>query len=321
MNKSIFSLLLFFCSLFTESLFAQKSINLEGIIGMEGGELFSYDLKAQATGPNEFKGTVKTYAYKNKEVTAEVILTVLPEENKVELRETKILDNLGFKSNVTICLVRAVLTYDPGKGVLKGPIITQTSGDGAYCAIGNITFMNGPGIAPLFQEQNKTEEPEIPEEIVVNIEEPKEIPQRKEPKQTVSPQQPQTPQQPETPVVKKDNQPKVITDGVSQTYKWNSDILIMDIWDDNTVDGDKVTIIHNGKEILREYTLQESPKRITINVGDNELNIIQVKALNYGSEPPNTAMMILYDEEKEYPVKAHNEPGHFAEIRVLKEFD
>ncbi len=303
--------------IFPISLQAQKNIKLEGIIGMEGGELFSYDLTAQSTAKNEYKGKVKTYAYTNKEVTAEVILKVYPEENKVELTETKILTNMGFKSNVTICLVRAVLTYEPGKGVLKGPIITQTSGDGAYCAIGNITFMNGAGIAVLFKDEETKDTTTVePEVVQVKEEKPIKTKKQKTPEPKVVKEKTK-----EEPVIAPVEKPKEITSGKSESYNWESKELIMDLWDDNQEDGDKVTILHNGKEILKDYLLKSSPKRIVINLEGNELHLIEIKALNYGSEPPNTAMLEIFDGTKSYKIKAYNDPGNAASIRVLRKFN
>lgn len=300
---------------------AQKSIKLEGIIGMEGGELFSYDLSATASGSNEYKGVVKTYALKDKEVLAEVILTVDPNNHTVELKETKILDNTGFKSNVTICLVRATLTYDASKGVLKGPIITQTTGDGVYCAIGNITFMNRNGIVALFEDENlvadNENEAENPEaEDMSNGQQVSSIPKTSVPR-TSEPRS-QTTEKPVVYSMPVDNT-KEITEGKYETFKWNSEELILDIWDDNSLDGDMVSIMHNGKEILSNYILKKDFKRLKIHVGDNELNIIVIKAMNIGGEPPNTAMIQIWDGDKEYKIKAYNDPGKSAEIRITKE--
>lgn len=306
------------------TLHAQQSISLQGIIGMEGGEMFSYDLTASSSATNEYVGTVKTYALKNKEVLAEVTLKVNPEQNTVELTETKILGNQGFQSNVTICLVRAILTYDRAKGVLRGPIITQTAGEGVYCAIGNVTFMNGSGIAQLFgQAEEQPVAIEKPKEPANNAPIDRSAPQNRnatemrsptvDPLQTVA----TTPQ----PMPAATPRPKEITEGKGETLRWKSEQLILDVYDDNTVDGDMISIFFNNKEVLSNYRLKAEKKRLVLNLGQSELNILVVKAMNMGGDPPNTAMLLLYDGDVEHKIKAYNDPGKSSEIRIIYEFE
>lgn len=310
-------------TLITYPVIGQKTIKLEGIIGMEGGELFSYDLTASEVSPFKFEGTVKTYALRDQEVLAEVILNVNPHQKTVELIETKILGNNGFKSNVTICLVRAVLNWDDKKGVLKGPIITQTAGDGMYCAIGNVTFLNGNEIARLFNEDGHNVVADATP-IVQDEKKPENIPNTPRrttatPKSTPPVAKPtvsqQSAQQPSIP------KPRVITEGKSEQLIWKSSKLIVDIFDDNDVDGDMVSVFFNNKEVLSNYRLQKDKKRLELDLSQSELNILVVKAMNMGADPPNTAMLYLYDGDTEYKIKAYNDPGKTSEIRIIYNFD
>jgi hypothetical protein len=233
-------------------------------------------------------------------------------------------ENQGFNSNVTICLVRAVLTYDPAKGVLRGPIITQTSGGGVYCAIGNVTFMNGNGVAQLFGDGTSSQlatnqnykapstasdanQTSAPNRNTTEMRSSGLLPS--EPVATTPQEQVSIPEQRE------------ITEGKGETLRWSSNQLILDVFDDNTVDGDMISIFFNNKEVLSNYQLRAEKKRLVLDLGQSELNILRVKAMNMGGDPPNTAMLHLYDGETEYKIKAYNDPGKSSEIRIIFEFN
>lgn len=295
-----------------DAIYAQRPVQLQGVIGVEGGELFSYDMTVRATGkPNEYKGVVKTYALKNKEVEAEVILVVNKREGSVELTETKILRNSGFESKVTICLVRAVLKYDAGYGVLKGPIITQTANNDAYCARGNITFTNRGGIETLMDATVAVaKEPikDIPASVQPASPKPK-----KEPKIVYEKKaEPVTVQQKPVPVTI-----KKISEGQDELIEWYGNKVILEIWDNNNIDGDKVVIKYNDK-VIKNLEIKRDPFVMELDIADTEINVIAITALNNGSDPPNTAMIRLIDGDREHKVLAHNDINKTALIKLKR---
>lgn len=296
------------------STYAQKSHQLQGVIGIQGGDLFNYDLTLYPTDKaNEYKGHVKTYALKDKKVEADVIVVVNAKDQSIELTETQITKNTGFESKVTICLVRAILKYDPTKGVLAGPIITQTANNDAYCARGNITFTNTITIksllnivdAPIVNQQ----EPEKPQPNIARKPNPPTIKPQPTPN-TYTP--PPADKIVSTPTIKK------VTEGKDETIEWHSDKIIIEVWDDNTVDGDIVTVMYNGNIIADQISIKKQAYTIEIPVGDSELNMIAIKAMNDGFEPPNTAVLKLIDGNKEHKIEARNQAGKLAIIRIKK---
>lgn len=294
-----------------------QSVKLEGFIGMEGGELYTYDVTAQPTDiPNEYTGVAKTHVFKGQEFRVAVWFKVNPADNSIDFKETQILDETGFSKNVTVCLVQALLNYDEATGILKGDINTSTTNNGAYCAVGKLTFMNKNGLDPLFNPV-KTVPTTAPTVVAA--------PPTKAPKPT-----PKTPTKntvvvnatPAPIVVRRSEdpaKPKQVTEGKAVTIQWESETITLEIYDDNTVDHDIVSIFYNNKEILSNYKLLKEPKRMTFQIGGSELNIITIKAMNNGGEPPNTAMIHLYDGEKLHKVLAHNDAGRSAIINIIKE--
>lgn len=66
------------------------------------------------------------------------------------------------------------------------------------------------------------------------------------------------------------------------------------VWDDGTVDGDRITLYLNGALILEDYTLAKEKKEVLIHLVPGR-NYLVMFALNLGSIPPNTAGMQVID--------------------------
>jgi len=66
-------------------------------------------------------------------------------------------------------------------------------------------------------------------------------------------------------------------------------------FDNGSVDGDIISIYFNGRLLQQRQTLSSSPIRFTLQLKENEENIIAMFAENLGSIPPNTALMVVDD--------------------------
>lgn len=293
--------------------FAQKNhYGLKGFMGVQGGESFTYKLDLKDSTGNVLSGYAYTYTNEANDVKAYVVGIIDRANKTLSIKETEIIHNHNFRSNATICLVEAVLTYDNKEHTISGPLITKTSGNGASCSSGGISFADASELSQLFNPQPVKAEP-----VAANI--PK-APATKTAKPLTNEDNPfigNAAKQQAGQVValkKTDN----ITEGKDKTYAWNSDHIILEIWDGNTVDNDRVNILYNGQEVLSNYTLIKEKKKLSFPVGGNELNIITVIAVNEGSEPPNTANILLTDGTATYDVVAHNTIGKKASIMIRK---
>jgi hypothetical protein len=78
------------------------------------------------------------------------------------------------------------------------------------------------------------------------------------------------------------------------------DSLIMaDVWDHGKIDGDRISLFLNGKEILHDYTVGKVKKEIVLHLVPGK-NYLVMHALNLGRIPPNTAAIELSDSEKKH---------------------
>lgn len=66
------------------------------------------------------------------------------------------------------------------------------------------------------------------------------------------------------------------------------------VWDKEQVDGDKINLSLNGKWILENYTLTKKKKTIEVELKEG-VNYLVLYALNLGDIPPNTAALIVND--------------------------
>tara|TARA_B100001758_G_C18413724_1_gene617781 strand:+ start:3509 stop:4345 length:837 start_codon:yes stop_codon:yes gene_type:complete len=112
-------------------------------------------------------------------------------------------------------------------------------------------------------------------------------------------------------------QTKILKDGDDFTIKWESNNISLFIWDANKEDGDKVEVRINNKIILNDFETKNKRKKIKLKLKKGE-NIIEIKATNLGSSPPNTSRIELVDKKIKYPIMTQLKLGESAIIKITK---
>lgn len=290
----------------------QHQYLLKGFIGIQGGESFNYRLELKDSAGNILSGYSYTYQDEQHDVKTYVVAEVDRDRKTLKVREQTIVYNNYFQSKALICLVDALLTFSNTEHSLSGPLTTMTAGNGADCSKGSITFSNT-------EQQEQLFHPKAPKQPVAAVKSAV-VPDKSKPVRVIYDTIPKTrrsipsPQPPVT-VIKR---PESITEGQDKSYNWQSDNIILEVWDGNNEDNDRITILLNGTEILKDYTLTKVRKKLSLPVGGNELNIITILAVNEGGDPPNTANILLTDNDQQYEIVAHNTVGKKALIRIRK---
>jgi hypothetical protein len=89
------------------------------------------------------------------------------------------------------------------------------------------------------------------------------------------------------------------------TVKVKAGQLTIKIYDNGTVDGDTISVFHNGQLLVAHQQLSEKPIVLTIEVNkDKPKHEIVLFAENLGSIPPNTALLIIQAGEKRYELRS-----------------
>ena len=112
-------------------------------------------------------------------------------------------------------------------------------------------------------------------------------------------------------------QTKILTDGDDFSVNWENDKLKLFIWDANKEDGDKIELKINNKIILYDFETKNKRKEIQFKLQKGE-NIIEIKATNLGTSPPNTSRIELVDSKTKYPIITQLELGKTAIIKIIK---
>ena len=296
---------------FALSAFPQKNkYALKGFMGIQGGESFTYKLDLQDSVGNIMSGYAYTYSNEKNDVKASVVAVIDRSAKTITLREMHILYNNYFVSKATICLVEALLTYNAAEKSLSGPLNTNTAGNGAACSRGSISFNNVAELDQLFSGKPALNSA-VPDVAIATPTKPEIKKPAKLVYDTVAKAKPITAQ---PAVAKTEN----ITEGKGKTYYWENNEIVLEIWDGNNVDNDRVTILMNGETVLSNHVLTKERKKITLPVGGNELNIISIVANNEGNDPPNTASIQLSDGDTHYDIIAHNTIGKMALINIKR---
>jgi len=108
-----------------------------------------------------------------------------------------------------------------------------------------------------------------------------------------------------------------VTEGRDKHIEWGSATCILEIWDFGIVDGDIVTIMVDGKEVLANYTLTAEKKRIYIAVS-GKTTTITVLAVDEGLNSPNTSRVVLTDGDMQHSLTTYNKKGKKANIVLTK---
>ncbi len=260
----------------------------------------------------ENAGIIKGYSltYKEPNDTKAGIQGTLDRRNhRLSFKEKDILYSHGFHTKAYMCLVNATLEYvQSGNGfVLKGPI-TSAEADNTVCTGGTITFNNAEEIQNLFgyHEQYDTVismKKKVKEPVEANGNEAK-VKDDAGSEQALVAQQPAGTDK--------------ITKGIEKTYDWKSDSVIIDVWDGGNVDGDRISISFNDQPYLTNYYLVKEKRQLRIALDPLSVNTITIMANTEGSDPPNTASLLLTDGTRKYSVLAYNLKGQVSVIKLKK---
>lgn len=107
----------------------------------------------------------------------------------------------------------------------------------------------------------------------------------------------------------------IVTSQKSETIDVKNGEVQLDVWDGGISDQDSLTISLNGQIIETAFQISTEKKIINIKLKKGE-NIIKIKALNEGTEPPNSARFLLRDLDNRFPVVSFLRKGEEATIKI-----
>jgi hypothetical protein len=95
----------------------------------------------------------------------------------------------------------------------------------------------------------------------------------------------------------------------------NAKELLIKVMDNGIVDGDTVSILHNGRVIAERISVKATAHEIKIPISNaNERQEIVLVAHNLGSVSPNTALILIYTPSRQYRLTASTDLSKNAMI-------
>ena len=96
------------------------------------------------------------------------------------------------------------------------------------------------------------------------------------------------------------------------------DEMVIEIWDSKVEDGDVINLYNNDNLILKDYTLVNKKKKISVNV-ERGNNVFRIEAVNQGDLQLNTASIQLIDQERTFDLISNLKKGESASITIIRQ--
>lgn len=106
---------------------------------------------------------------------------------------------------------------------------------------------------------------------------------------------------------------------IIQSLNFESDSLVLSLYDNGEIDGDTVSIVLNGKVIISKKQLSERPERFVLHIPPEMKDTISLVmyAENLGRIPPNTGLLVIEDGTKKISIRFSSDLQKNAAVRLV----
>jgi len=264
--------------------YSQNTFSYLGTLLLNNNSPINFSLELE-----ENNGIVNGYSITNintpDETKSEISGLYFENNKSFQLQETQILQTKSEAALNTFCYINMNLSFKGkfGSKRLEGTFIGNFL-DNKECASGKILLMEKTKLNKKIKKIKKKIE--------------KKINKKNE----------------DTSLVRKS---QILKDGEDFTINWESNKVKLFIWDANIEDGDEIQLTINGNIILDNFETTNNRKKIKYKLVEGE-NIIEIKAINLGTSPPNTSRIELVDSKTKYPIITQLKLGKTAIIKIMK---
>lgn len=109
------------------------------------------------------------------------------------------------------------------------------------------------------------------------------------------------------------------TNKVIETIEVHDENVTIELYDNGEIDGDTVTVTFNGDVVAFKKGLSDKPVKFTIKAKPDADNELVMYAENLGSVPPNTALMVVWVDNKRYTVNVSSDEKKNGSIIFRRE--
>jgi hypothetical protein len=257
-----------FLSFFSNHLLATDTLYFVGNIKISSKVSYTYNLRFIVEAENKIRGYSLSDLGGPNEVKTKIIGTFDSSKMTLTYEEKDVLrSKVDLKKN-DLCFVKATLKFKKSKVLetLSGKFTAYEPGKTDLCASGEVKLVNTNRIKVLLKKIYGADE------SLKNT-----GPESK-------------------------TKPIEISDDKGKELLITGTKVKLTIWDQGKVDGDKISIMLDGKYVLENYSITAQTKIIELLLSDKEISTLKIIALNEGTLPPNTAAIKIETEAEEYPI-------------------
>lgn len=255
---------------------AQKQYDLVGFLFLEEARPINYRLILE-----EEKGVINGYSITGTgtdyETKSEVSGRLL--DGELTLNEFQILSTISEEPVANFCFIslEALQKGSKKKQLFEGTFSGRLV-DSTECASGKVVFADKAKLEKKVQQVQKIQEV----------------------------------------IGEKKEKNKLVTLGNDETYTtyWSADKLKIHLWDSSQEDGDRVTLIINGEQILSNELMRSKKRKISYPL-QKGTNIIELIAENEGAAPNNTTRLELVDENMKHAVLSELSVGEKLQFKII----
>src|ERR1044071_249085 len=241
---------------------AQQEYTLVGALTLGGGISYTYKLQF-----SDSAGVIKGYSWTDiggaNQTKSPITGTVNSNRKEIVFKEVSIINTKSTVDRDSFCFVHARLKLagmKKGKA-LKGNFPGYRPGGKLQCAKGSITLYSAVEVldklmklSPAADSLLKPVKAKLLERDTVN-----------------------------TSVTQVNAEKNFEAD-------YDATTATLELWDDQHIDGDVVSVVHNGRVLLDKHALTAARKQLTIRL-TGQADTIALVPVSEGSEPSNTAML------------------------------
>lgn len=271
---------------------------LRGSVTMKGESPQAYIIYFSTTGA-KISGKSVTAQHSGQPLTAAITGQFNAAHTEMYLKETHSLDPRGLNGFTYYCFftARLKLTQQGNRRIWTGQFVSIAE-DGGPCGGGTMRFEDLPAPPEATPPQAQPQPRPTPPPVVAQTTPPRPRPRRDTTRRTPRP----APRDTARPVVVVDTPkpapviPLPDTTGLKPLYTWASDTLGIEIWDGYQEDGDVVSLLFNGREIMPRQTLSREKKlRFSLPLAARSIDTLSVMLHAEGTEKPCTPRMVVFD--------------------------
>lgn len=279
-----FRLLFFFAFLIPVYVYCQDGNNYEfiGMLKLSDSGIIPYKLAFKKNYETKIEGFSITDFYGSNKTKSKIEGFFSKQQNNVtfsEIENVSTISNANPKDFCYIHVKNASIKRKNGKTIMEGAFYGKFNND-SNCAKGTI-YLVGTDVLDKIKKHdtvlNKTN--------AVNL-------------------------------LNKTNQTFLTADN-QLNINWQSQQLIIELWDAATFDNDVITLTVDEKPILENYIIEHEKKIITLPFA-TDLCTIKIYAVSEGKNPPNTVNLILKDNDVTHAIVTKLKKGESSTVIIKK---